>query len=536
MNPATRAPLLPLLMGVVFFSLVVPLLLVDTPPCLDYANHAARLWLVGGGAAIEPLNHVYVVDWSRTWSNIGIDLLAAAFSGVVGDGNVAPICMGLAIVLPCLGAVLLNRRLFGGLNWWQLAFTFCAFSKTVIAGFMNFNISIGLALLSASLDEPLVRRGPVVAFVGRALLATLVLTFHPFGVVGYAAILMGFAVGPDLSVLLSWRGLISRVAPVIVAILPVAIPVVLIEVLAPHPPLDVSGAVIDWEAFGVLHIIALLLTGFRAYVSGFDLFTAVFVAGLAGAAILSRQARMHGGVVLAGLGFLLITPFVPTQVGTAYWVDYRLPSLAAFMLLASFRPDFRMSRPVKAGLVTAIVALSLARTAVVGWAWVSTQGDFRSIRQVLDAMPEGASLLSLTTEPTEAVRAKAPFGRYIEEHPMFWSWSTIAVPQRHAFVPNLWTIPGQQPLRVIGPLAELEAPLSGPLARVVDLKKPVQPPTRPDLTNWRRFDYILLVNADLPDKDGGRLSPSDVDLVADRGFAVLYRTKRAPSAKAGPEG
>lgn len=518
---------MPLLLGFVLVALVVPLLLIDTPPALDYSNHAARLWLIGGGDAVEPLNHIYVVDWSRTWSNIGIDLMAAAFSGVLGKGNVAPICMALAIVLPSLGALLLNRRIFGGLHWWQLAFTFCAFSKTVIAGFMNFNISIGLALLSASLDEPLARRGPVVAFVGRALLTILVLTFHPFGVVGYAAILMGLAIGPDLSMLLTWRGFTSRIAPVIIAVLPVMVPVILVEVLAPHPPLDVSGAVIDWEAFGILHIIALLLTGFRAYVNAFDLFTAVFVVGLVSLAILLRQAKVHGGLLLAGLSFMVITPFVPTQVGTAYWVDYRLPSLAAFMLLACVRPDFKMSRPIQAALVTALVVFSLARTAVVGAAWISTQGDFRSIRQALSAMPEGASVLSLTNEPTEAVRARAPFGRYIDEHPMFWSWSTIAVPQRHAFVPNLWTIPGQQPLRVIGPLAEIEAPLGGPLARVVDLKAPVQPATRPDLTNWRRFDYILLLNADLPDKDGGRLSPADVDLVADKGFAVLYRLRRA---------
>ncbi len=237
-----RVQVLPLLLGLGFFSLGVPLLLVDSPPSLDYANHAARLWLIAGGAAIEPLNHMFVVDWSQTSTNIGIDLMAVILGGVLGKGNVAPLCMALAIMLPCLGTFLLNRRIFGGVHWWQLTFTFPAFSKTVLAGFMNFNISVGLALLSASLDEPLAKRGPVVAFAGRALLTVLLLIFHPFGVVGYAALLMGLAIGRDLSPLITWAGFRSRIGPVLIVVLPVLIPVILVEVLAPHPPLDVSAA------------------------------------------------------------------------------------------------------------------------------------------------------------------------------------------------------------------------------------------------------------------------------------------------------
>jgi hypothetical protein len=527
--PKARVSVLPLLLGLVFFSLAAPLLLVDSPPALDYANHAARLWLIAGGANIEPLNHMFVIDWSRTSTNIGIDLMAATFGGVLGKTNVAPLCMALAIMLPCLGTFLLNRRIFGGLHWWQLAFTFPAFSKTVLAGFMNFNISIGLAMVSASLDEPLERRGPIVAFAGRALLTVLILVFHPFGVVGYAALLMGLAIGRDLSPLLTWVGFKSRIAPVIIAVLPVLVPVILVEVLAPHPPLDVSAAAIGWERFSLSHLVALMLTGFHAYLDAFDILTAAFVVVIAGAALLLRKAQVHGGVLLAGLSFLALAPFVPTQVGLAFWVDYRLPTLAVFMLLASVRPDFEMARRTQTALVAGLVVLGLARTAVVGAAWVSAQGDIRSIRQALNAMPEGASVLSLTNEPTEADRAKAPFGRYIGDHPMFWGWGTLAVPQRHAFVPNLWTIAGQQPLRVLDPWTELHAPFSGPPARVVDLNAPSYPIARRYLTRWKRFDYILLLNADLPDKDGGQLSPADVDLVADQGFAILYRIKHVAS-------
>ena len=54
------------------------------------------------------------------------------------------------------------------------------------------------------------------------------------------------------------------------------------------------------------------------------------------------------------------------------------------------------------------------------------------------------------------------------------------------------------------------------------------------LRAWReRFDYALVVNADLPDDLGPFVPPPELELVADEGFAQLYRIRRpAPQAAA----
>ena len=147
-----------LAVGLAFIALLVPLLIVGVPPVLDYPNHFARMWLIAGGAQLTPLNQMYAVDWSQASTNIGIDLLAQTFGRLLGAGAVAKTCLMASIVLPCLGCLLLHRKVFGGAHWWQLVFVYPAFGKTGLAGFMNFNIGVGLALIGAVIDDAL---GPV---------------------------------------------------------------------------------------------------------------------------------------------------------------------------------------------------------------------------------------------------------------------------------------------------------------------------------------------------------------------------------------
>ncbi|MGO7800727.1 hypothetical protein ACC710_38080, partial [Rhizobium ruizarguesonis] len=46
------------------------------PPILDYPNHYARIWLLSGGIGDQPFPEIYAVDWNRTFTNVGIDVLA----------------------------------------------------------------------------------------------------------------------------------------------------------------------------------------------------------------------------------------------------------------------------------------------------------------------------------------------------------------------------------------------------------------------------------------------------------------------------
>jgi hypothetical protein len=68
-------------------ALVVPVTLVHLPPLFDYPNHVARLWLLGGGAAVPPLSHIYAVEWTAL-TNIGIDLIAVPLARIFSAATI----------------------------------------------------------------------------------------------------------------------------------------------------------------------------------------------------------------------------------------------------------------------------------------------------------------------------------------------------------------------------------------------------------------------------------------------------------------
>src|SRR5215217_5521914 len=77
--------------------LALPVLAVRVPPLLDYPNHFARMWLIAGGAEMEPMSRYWEIAWNGVLTNIGIDLVAAAI------GRIFPIdAVGSALVIAAL--------------------------------------------------------------------------------------------------------------------------------------------------------------------------------------------------------------------------------------------------------------------------------------------------------------------------------------------------------------------------------------------------------------------------------------------------
>ena len=125
-----------------------------------------------------------------------------------------------------------------------------------------------------------------------------------------------------------------------------------------------------------------------------------------------------------------------------------------------------------------------------------------------------------------AQRARAPFGRYFGPQPSFTCLPALAVPERRAFVPGLYAIAGQQPLRIRDGWAALSGRMGCVLPAPTQLGQARADPRFPYLQRWRSFDYILLMDADLPPQRGEAILSRNVELVSDAGFAALYRIRR----------
>ncbi len=510
-------------------ALLVPVMLVGVPPLLDYPNHFARMWLIAGGVAQAPLSGMYAVDWSIASTNIGVDLLAASLGRLVGADVLGHGLVAAALVLPAAGAVLLNRAVFGGSHWWQVGFAGLVWNSTLLAGFLSFQVGLGLALLAAAADPVLERRAGVVgAFAVRAGFGALLLVFHVFAAAFYAALVAGLAFGAG-------RGLVRAVGRgVLAGGIALGVPLAGFLLVVPVVPggQAPAGAFDIWAGYTVINKVITLMSAVVTYDFRLDALFVLALWGMARVLPLLAGGRGAGraqvGLRLVGVGLVALAVAVPSVLGGTAGVDWRFPVMAMLTLAAAVRPGLATARGAAvAGCV--LLGLSLARTGWIAEIWMARQADVASVGRALARVPAGAAVLPMQNTAQDV--GEAPRGRYLlAALPTFWHYPALAVPWRHAFVPTLFTTRGKQPLRVLPPWDAISVPegMPAPLAFLGGFEPlPALVYNFGYVTQWRtRFDYMLVVNADMVPESGRWDLPEGLELMADEGFARLYRIRR----------
>jgi hypothetical protein len=516
-------------------ALLVPIVTVAIPTFTDYPNHLARIWLLSGGINIPPVSTMYRLVWD-TPTNIGIDVLSVVLTKVLSYRVVGSFVVILSVMLPVLGGVLTWRAIQGRWHWWQVAFSLLAWSMGVILGFLNFEIGIGLALLGAALEPRLARHGIAIRAMVRFCVAAVLLTTHVFAVPFYATLLGAIEFGPVFHGRL--RTMPCLLGSVLLMVVTVVAPIILVTVLSKQVPGTQSAEslrhiLMDFQfgfssfASDPLAKLRGLAAGVRAYSPLIDLPTLGALAFPIIWALLTRRLVVHAGMLL-GAGILAACYFVcPAALAGAAFIDMRFSLMLAFVVVLAFRPDLPSPN---AGLAASLLlAVSLIRTGNVAWALQLQQTDVRAVLRALEPVPPGASVLPLQ----HLVHgAGGSLGRYGSTGiASFNHLGTLALPWRHAFVPTLFAARGKQPIEVLPPWSDTIEP-DGGLLESVDLLD------RTDAENddvpwagyircWRsRFDFALVLNADMPDDAGPFLPPPGVTLVRDEGFAQLYRIQR----------
>ena len=511
-------------------TLVLPVVLVHMPPLLDYPNHLARMWLLTGGADEPPLNSIYAVDWSGASTNIGIDLLAASVGRLTGAWALGKLLLAAAVLLPPLGAVLLNRAVFGGWHWWQAGFAVLAWNATMLAGFLNFQIGLGLALIATSADPAAAGwAGPGGAALIRMAFGAALLVFHPFAAGFYGLLLAGLAVGGDRRTLTEAASLGGAARRAVAAGgLGVGVPILCFTLLAPtlpgtHAP---PGVYSIWENYNPGYKLLSVMSAFLTYDVRLDL-AAIFLLWVAARIVPpARLMRCHAGLALTAVLLFTLTLVFPPTLADGTLLDWRFSIMALLTVAAAVRPGFASARAGGAA-AAALMLLAMARTGWVGSIWQDRQADVAAVEQVLALIPPGAAVL-----PAQHVWAEGkerPQGHGLSDvMPWYSHLQSLVVPLRHAFVPTLFASPGKQPLRVLEPWAAM-ASRDGYFIPVEALRSFTPTPqllyTVGYALNWRRhFDYVLILNAQLPvHEDEGSLP--ELELLADRGFSRLYRVR-----------
>lgn len=505
----------------------MPVILFGHPALMDYQNHLVRIWMIAAGDTRTGLTPFFRIEWRHITTDIGLDLVARLFRGLLPPNVIGRLCLAASVLLPVAGAIALNARIYRGFNSYQLILPVFAWTLTALAGFLNFQIGLGLALLFVAIDPQLERRGPWLAALGRIGLGVILFLDHPMALAFYACLVAGSAFGGE-PLTTSPTALRPRLLRAALAAVVCVIPVVLISLVTQTSPGNQDAPAglghIWWN--NLRQAVNGLVSPLTTYHRIVDLGLAALLAAVLAFGLITGKLRAHAGLTLMAIGLTVLAAFMPGSTSQAGWIDRRVPIMALLTAFSAIQISFPERRRAELAFSVMAFLVILVRTSWIGWNWQAAEQMSASVSAAIAGVPAGSAILPLQHQPTRAELDAAPLGRFISRRePTYRHLATIAVFERGAFVPTVFSQHGVHPLEVNAPWDQIIYREGGSLASVATLTDPkLIGRYAPYVRYWRtRFDYVLVLNADYPDWHGVHPLPPELKLEKDAGFAVLYR-------------
>ena len=488
-------------------ALLLPFLLVDVPPVLDYPNHLAR-WFVLAHPDDPILSRFYAPNWHIT-PNLGFDPIAVLLLRLLPVHAGGRLVLAASLLAPVLGALAYSRAAFGKLSAWPLGATLAGFNGIFFLGFANFLLATGLGFAAAGAWLALRRRGQdVAAVLTGAIAGAAIFLCHIFGV-GLFALLIACQEFTGLKKA-NWSDLPRIAVMIVIALLPAA-------VFYWFSPLAGNGAAVaGWDGS---HKLWDLFTPFMTYNKLLTLAT-----GLAVLVVLIvnwRYADFAPGTRLALALLFLVYLAAPVTLKGGTFVDVRFALMMGLLIFAGMRP--RLSPDYERWLMLGIATLVLARSLYTGAAWADHRRDLADLRAAMAEIQPGALVLAVRSH-NEATDTATPERMLPDTERLDSHLPALLVIERRAFWPLLFADPVQQPVSVRAPYARIAWPLYDPVDW--DAFKGVLTPGllgfAPYLRDWRTdFDDVLLI-----DRPATLAPPAGLTPVYVGNYVALYRTNR----------
>jgi GNAT superfamily N-acetyltransferase len=465
-------------LALIGLGLSVPLLLVwsvQFPPQVDAPNHLARHYLESLHLRGEPLPPGYEIAY-RVLPNLAADMLLPPLMWVLEPLAAWKVFLSFSLVLYWFGPALfiLEQGEYRPPAWLAaLLWLPFVLSSQFFWGFLNYYAGVGLAFLAAAHLARLDRQGRVGAawLAVHAAFAVLLYLSHLAAVFFYA-VLAGCMALARLWTLRragsGWAEGLGRAALLCLPLLPaVAVHLAHSAEAAGTPTLGVAD-------LGRKAIAAAVL--FRGYRMPADAAVAVLWAAAALAFFWRAPLRPRWGTAALATGALLLLYVVmPVEVNTSHGADARLlPALLVCGLAwLGTLPAARWSWIGAALLVAAIGVRG-------GDVWHAWQ---RLDRQLQDAARSFA-LLEPEARVLPVILTPGTTKENPEEH-----FASLAAISRHAYIPTLFAVWEQQPLRLTG-----ETRLANPFKRYTAGAVENGVFTLASEADAARYDYLWIFN------------------------------------------
>ena len=408
--------------------LSVPIWLPSIPPLSDLYNHLARIYILAHRDDVALYRAYYDADWGAM-PNLAVDLIGTPLLAVFDLATVARLFLTLTVLLWHAGCAFLGATLCGHFPRRALVCSFLVYNQQFLHGYVNFSFGMGLALFALALWlrwreqlfswrlVPLTVLGLAVFLAHLSAFATLAIAVATMTAVRLATrrritLDMVLAAVPLMpGVIAFFHGFLSRTGE--------GNPVV-------YPP--------------ILYNLRDSVTVLVGYSEIMDAISLLAVAILVGVAIWLRTGMsVRREVLAAGVALAVAYWVCPSDVASGIEVNVRFALGAVTLLVLAID----ISLPARAGnaLLAAALALFGARTAVTAAHWIDLDRSFQRHLEAFATIEEGATLHNIYFYPTGRLfNAPRVRGLALIHTPSF------AAVTRHALVPTLYGLPGQQPL------------------------------------------------------------------------------------------
>lgn len=484
---------------------LLPFLVIEHPPIVDFANHAARMSLAcnPGDPAVDAMYryHLGIIP------NLAADLINWPLCGLLGPVAVLKASIAGSLALVYFSGWLIQRKLFGEANAFLLLLPAFAMNIVTSMGYINFLVGAAVACLMVALILGRQRTFGELVVIGNV--GGVVLFFcHIFALALGMALLLGFMLRDAPR---NARGFVTaglKTAAIF------AVPLVLI------PLVPSAGEALRIDYIGKGRAVAALFMTQQPNPSifGMLLFIPLYLVMRKGWVRVERTMWWPLGTLAAYVAV------VPSGLQEAIDVDARTMVALAWLFFASLQIVDR--KPEIGAVVTAsaatLVAFSLAMAVLVWQPFSNQVAEFRKADYVL---PAKALVLAVAPkEPTNTIAGSLAYGHIT-------SYATL---DRRIFNPMEFTGVGMQPLSVTPAFAPYDVPHAMPFdpktaVKLADptpaFEKKIKLHKSEYAERWpERFDYVIYFHfGKAPNFDRARLE------LVERGsyFSILKIKDRA---------
>lgn len=406
---------------------IVPAIL----PLTDIGGHLGRFTVQLDAGRTPTLAAWYSFEWHLI-PNLGVDLLVQLLGPWLGIEPVVRLAVILTLALTTTGILLLSSQVHGRITAGAILALPLACGMTFHFGFINFNLSLGLALCASWLWLRSEEWPTALRWLCFAAIASVLWVCHLAG----WAIFCVIAGSRELTRRLRTDHIVRALSTTALAMSCVLVPLVAGWLLGPHDGQQgATGLFFAWpiKLLGLVRVL-------RDRWLWFDLATVGIMLAFIAAMWASRKTVIDRSMALASAIMLVAVILIPYQALGSQFADLRLVPVLLILALLATRPGAGFPRELNLALLGCAAILSIGRLAYNTWSvWERGQRELQYLA-VLDAIPRNAQLLTFVTSTCDAgKRWEQDWRRHLPGY---------ALHRRGAFANDQWQIPGGQLIRV----------------------------------------------------------------------------------------